>query len=261
MSAVVGAPDGWVVADHRERSRPRVGFCLLATLDRMAGERVLVVDDDAGIRSVLRGYLETAGYAVIEAGDGTSALRAFAEADPAVVLLDVGLPEIEGLEVLRRIRTMSDAYVLMVTARVEEVDRIIGLGIGADDYITKPFSPREVVARVQAFLRRGSQHSTVPGEDSALRVDPRTREVTVDGNPVELSALEFDLLAFLVSRPGQVFSRHQVLQHVWGGQWYGDERVVDVHIRSLRQHLGDDVARPRFIGTVRGVGYKALRDS
>ncbi len=227
----------------------------------MAGERVLVVDDDAGIRSVLRGYLETAGYVVVEAGDGTSALQAFADADPAVVLLDVGLPDVEGLEVLRKIRTVSDAYVLMVTARVEEVDRLVGLGMGADDYITKPFSPREVVARVRAFLRRGSQHSPVSVEDAALSVDPRTREVAVDGNPVELSALEFDLLAFLTSRPGQVFSRHQILQHVWGGQWYGDERVVDVHIRSLRQHLGDEVTHPRFIGTVRGVGYKALRES
>jgi len=227
----------------------------------MAGERVVVVDDDAGIRSVLRGYLEKAGYAVSEAGDGRSALEVFVDVDPAVVLLDVGLPDIEGLEVLRRIRATSDAYVLMVTARVEEVDRLVGLGMGADDYITKPFSPREVVARVQAFLRRGSHQPAAPAVHSALTVDPRTREVTVDGGPAELSALEFDLLAFLVSRPGQVFTRTQILQQVWGGEWYGDERVVDVHIRSLRLHLGDDVAHPRFIGTVRGVGYKALKEA
>jgi DNA-binding response OmpR family regulator len=225
----------------------------------MVGERVVVVDDDAGIRSVLRGYLEKAGYAVSEAADGRRALEVFVDVDPAVVLLDVGLPDIDGLEVLRRIRATSDTYVLMVTARVEEVDRLVGLGMGADDYITKPFSPREVVARVQAFLRRGPQQPAAPAAPSALSVDPRTREVTVDGQPVELSALEFDLLAFLVSRQGQVFSRTRILQQVWGGEWYGDERVVDVHIRSLRRQLGDDVAHPRFIGTVRGVGYKALR--
>jgi len=226
----------------------------------MTGERILVVDDDPGIRSVLRGYLEQAGYRVVEAATGEAALDALDDSAPDVVLLDVGLPDIDGLEVLRRIRERSQVLVLMVTARVEEVDRLVGLGMGADDYIAKPFSPREVVARVGAFLRRAR---SVPAEDSpavgALHVDPRTREVVVEGTIVDLSALEFDLLAFLASRPGQVFTRNQILQHVWGGDWYGDERVVDVHIRSLRSHLGDDAASPRFIGTVRGVGYKLMR--
>ena len=226
----------------------------------MTGEQILVVDDDAGIRSVLRGYLEQAGYRVTEAADGESALAAMDDAGSDVVLLDVGLPDIDGLEVLRRIRSRSDAFVLMVTARVEEVDRLVGLGMGADDYIAKPFSPREVVARVGAFLRRArSVPVAAEVEQAALSVDPRTREVTVDGRLVDLSALEFDLLAFLASRPGQVFTRTQILEHVWGGDWYGDERVVDVHIRSLRAHLGDDASSPRFIGTARGVGYKLIR--
>ncbi|WP_372736496.1 response regulator transcription factor [Nocardioides sp.] len=227
----------------------------------MAGERVLVVDDDPGIRSVLRGYLEQAGYGVTEATDGAGALASFAELDPQVVLLDVGLPDIDGLEVLRQIRATSRAYVLLVTARVEEVDRLVGLGMGADDYITKPFSPREVVARVAAFLRRAALEIPPTSTDGPLRVDHSTREVHVDGAPVELSALEFDLLAFLISRPGQVFTRAQILEHVWGGDWFGDQRVVDVHIRSLRQHLGDDATDPRFIATVRGVGYKVIKGS
>lgn len=227
----------------------------------MAGERILVVDDDAGIRSVLRGYLEQAGYAVTEAADGEGAMAAFTEANPAVVLLDIGLPDIDGLEVLRRIRSTSQAYVLLVTARVEEVDRLVGLGMGADDYIAKPFSPREVVARVAAFLRRASLQVPMSAGPTPLEVDSRTREVRVDGTAVELSALEFDLLAFLAASPGQVFNRQQILDHVWGGDWFGDERVVDVHIRSLRQRLGDEVADPRFIATVRGVGYKVMRGS
>jgi DNA-binding response OmpR family regulator len=226
----------------------------------MTGELVLVVDDDPGIRSVLRGYLEQAGYRVLEADTGEVALQALEDSAPEVILLDVGLPDIDGLEVLRQIRTRSHVLVLLVTARVEEVDRLVGLGMGADDYISKPFSPREVVARVGAFLRRvhSAPEESSPDVD-ALVVDPRTREVVLDGNQVELSALEFDLLAFLASRPGQVFTRTQILQRVWGGDWYGDERVVDVHIRSLRSHLGDDAASPRFIGTVRGVGYKLMR--
>jgi DNA-binding response OmpR family regulator len=228
----------------------------------MAGERVLVVDDDAGIRSVLRGYLENSGYHVDEAPDGTTALEAFGPGGvpPDVVLLDVGLPDLDGLEVLRRIRSSSDVFVLMVTARVEEVDRLVGLGMGADDYISKPFSPREVVARVGVVLRRAHDR-TRPESRTAdgLVVNPLSREVLVDGRAVDLSALEFDLLAMLVSRPGQVFTRRQILEEVWGGEWYGDERVVDVHVRSLRSHLGDDATSPRFIATVRGVGYKAVR--
>ena len=188
-----------------------------------------------------------------------------------------GIRLIDGLEVLRRLRSFSDAYVILVTARAEEVDKLVGLGVGADDYVTKPFSPREVMARIKAVLRRGrpasdaaAQAPDAPasagdGADAPLRfpglvVDPARREVRTDAGPVELSALEFDLLAALASAPGRVFSRAQLLERVWGYSFFGDERVVDVHIRNLRRALGDDATSPTVIGTVRGVGYKFLRE-
>ena len=231
----------------------------------MSPRRVLVVDDEAGIRQVLRGYLEREGFEVTEAPDGGSALRLAAAPGrqaPDVVLLDVGLPDLDGLEVLRRLRAVSDVYVILVTARVEEVDRLVGLGVGADDYDTKPFSPREVVARVKAVLRRARpptpdhEQLVFPG----LVLDVGRREVTRDGRAVDLSALEFDLLTMLMSAPGRVFTRRQLLERVWGQDWYGDERVVDVHIRGLRAKLGDDAAAPAYIGTVRSVGYRFLPD-
>jgi DNA-binding response OmpR family regulator len=232
----------------------------------MAAQRVLVVDDEAGIRKVLRAYLEREGFVVDEAADGPSALTHLEDGHdgaPDLVLLDIGLPGIDGLEVLRRVRSHYDVYVLLVTARAEEVDRLVGLGVGADDYITKPFSPREVVARVKAVLRRPRSEpagdATVLG-GAGLSVDEQRREVLRDGEEVELSALEFDLLALLARSPRRVFTRQQVLEQVWGPHYVGDERVVDVHIRSLRQRLGDDAGQPRFIGTVRGVGYRFLGD-
>jgi DNA-binding response OmpR family regulator len=222
---------------------------------------VLVVDDEPQIRRVLRGYLEADGFRVSEAATGAAALGRLRERLPDLVLLDVMLPDIDGVEVLRRLRTFSDVYVVLVTARTEETDKLIGLAVGADDYITKPFSPREVTARVKAVLRR------TRGSDSerrqvfaGLAMDLDRREVTVAGRPVNLSALEFDLLAAFTQAPGRVFSRRQLLERVWGYDFYGDERVVDVHIRSLRQHLGDDAGDPHVIGTVRGVGYKFLLD-
>jgi DNA-binding response OmpR family regulator len=157
------------------------------------------------------------------------------------------------------VRTFSDVYVIVVTARTEEVDKLVGLGVGADDYVTKPFSPREVAARVKAVLRRDRgvrQAGAAVLRFDGLTVDPGTREVQADGTPVVLSALEFDLLAALAEAPGRVFSRRQLLERVWGYDFFGDERVVDVHIRSLRARLGDDAANPRLIATVRGVGYK-----
>ena len=219
---------------------------------------VLVVDDEPHIRAVLRGYLEADGYRVLEASTGEDALDLVRRETPDLVLLDVMLPGIDGLEVLRRLRTTSQIAVVLVTARAEEVDTLIGLAVGADDYVTKPFSPREVVARVSAVLRRGTGG---PSPDAALRfdgllVDPERREVAVDGTPVVLSSLEFDLLATLAGAPGRVWSRTQVLRQVWGGDFFGDERVVDVHIRSIRSRLGDDATDPRFLATVRGVGYK-----
>lgn len=223
--------------------------------------RVLVVDDEPHIRAVLRGYLEADGLAVIEAGDGESALLRAGDGHPDLVLLDVMLPGIDGLEVLRRLRAVSDVYVILVTARTEEVDTLVGLGVGADDYITKPFSPREVTARVKAVLRR-DRGRPAAGETvlrfDGLTVDRDGREVARGGTPVPLSSLEFDLLAALADAPGRVFSRRQLLERVWGDDVYSDQRVVDVHIRSLRARLGDDATDPHLIATVRGVGYKFI---
>lgn len=231
--------------------------------------RVLVVDDEKEIRAVLRGYLEADGNIVTEAGTGADALDRALATDgtaPDVVLLDIQLPDLDGLEVLRTLRRTSDVFVILVTARAEEADALIGLSTGADDYIRKPFSPREVTARVRTLMRRMRQ----PGDPAdaepddgvlrldGLRLDPARREVMVDGRPVTLSALEFDLLHALAASPGRVFSRAQLLEEVWGYDFYGDERVVDVHIRSLRKELGDDAAAPHIIATVRGVGYKLV---
>ncbi|WP_296602885.1 response regulator transcription factor [Nocardioides sp.] len=226
--------------------------------------KVLVVDDEPHIRAVLRGYLEASGFDVDEVADGQSALDAVrqgASGPVDLVLLDVMMPGVDGLEVLRRLRTFSDVCVILVTARSEEVDKLVGLGVGADDYVTKPFSPREVVARVQTVLRRGRDRGAQVADDArlhfdALTIDPAGREVMTHGRVVALSTLEFDLLVALARAPGRVFSRHQLLEQVWGYDFYGDERVVDVHIRSLRARLGDDATDPHLIATVRGVGYK-----
>jgi DNA-binding response OmpR family regulator len=232
--------------------------------------RVLVVDDEAQIRVVLRAYLEREGYLVDEAPTGAAAVSMVGATHPDLVLLDIGLPDLDGLEVLRQIRATSEVYVVMVTARADEVDLLVGLTVGADDYITKPFSPREVVARVKAVLRRGRPAAattpvgpTPPAtawQFAGLSIDPDRREVRTAAGLVDLSALEFDLLAALASAPGRVFSRAQLLERVWGYAFFGDERVVDVHIRNLRRALDDDAAAPAIIGTVRGVGYKFLKE-
>ena len=244
------------------------------------GRRVLVVDDEPRIRTVLRAYLEAEEFSVTEAETAAEAVRqATSEvADLDLVLLDLGLPDADGLDVLRRIRQTSDVPVILVTARAEEVDKLVGLGVGADDYVTKPFSPREVVARVRTVLRRTGRDVTASGANGSapadlgtrhtdasrvleldgLTIDEHRHEIHRDGQQVSLSALEFDLLVALASSPGRVFSRAQLLEKVWGYDFYGDERVVDVHIRSLRKALGDDAGSPSVIGTVRGVGYKFL---
>ncbi|CAN5358483.1 response regulator transcription factor [soil metagenome] len=222
--------------------------------------KVLIVDDEPNIRAVLRGYLEADGFDVAEASNGADALASLRHDPPALVLLDVMMPGIDGLEVLRQLRVFSEAYVILVTARAEEVDKLIGLGVGADDYVTKPFSPREVTARVKAMLRRDNRDERANAEPAlrfeGLTLDRARHEVEADGAPVILSSLEFDLLAALADSPGRVFSRTQLLEQVWGYDFYGDDRVVDVHIRNLRARLGDDAANPRLIATVRGVGYK-----
>ena len=222
--------------------------------------RVLVVDDEPHIRDVLRGYLTADGFAVDEAADGEAALERLRKVGADLVLLDIMMPGIDGLEVLRLIREFSDVYVILVTARAEEVDKLVGLGVGADDYVTKPFSAREVAARVKAVLRRDRTGSSRPHElqFDGLIIDEDGREVRRDGTPVTLSTLEFDLLKALASQPGRVFSRRQLLEDVWGYDFYGDERVVDVHVRNLRHRLGDDAADPELIATVRGAGYKFI---
>lgn len=228
--------------------------------------RVLVVDDEPQIRAVLRAYLEADGVDVTEAGTGADALHLAQRmgTDLDLMLLDVGLPDLGGLEVLAKIRSTSAIYVILVTARAEEVDKLVGLSVGADDYITKPFSPREVVARVRTVLRRqraadsGAAQADPVLRFSGLTIDPDRREVTTTAGPVSLSALDFDLLLALAGSPGRVFSRAQLLEKVWGYDFYGDERIVDVHVRTIRSALGDDAAAPAVIGTARGVGYKFL---
>src|SRR6185437_4836608 len=221
--------------------------------------QVLVVDGEPHIRTGLRGDLEADGFAVAEAADAEAAIRLVRQRPPDLMLLDVKLPGIDGLEALRRVRTFSDVYVILVTARSEEVDKLVGLAVGADDYVTKPFSPRVVAARVKAVLRRDRGPRSAAAallRFDGLTIDKDAREVRVDGAEVSLSALEFDVLAALADSPGRVFSRRQLLEQVWGYDFFGDERVVDVHIRGLRARLGDLAASPRLIATVRGVGYK-----
>lgn len=220
----------------------------------------MVVDDEPPIRQIVRRYLEASGYKVVEAADGDEALELFRSRPTDAVILDVMMPGLDGVEVLRRIRSFSDTYVIMLTARAEEVDRLVGLAVGADDYITKPFSPRELVARVKAVLRRPRSTDDAPPDDvirlRGLEMDLARHEVRVDGARRDLTALEFDLLSVMAGSPGRVFSRRQLLERIWGYDFFGDERVVDVHIRNLRRKLGDSRDSPRFIVTVRGVGYK-----
>ena len=224
--------------------------------------RVLVVDDEPAIRAVVRGFLERDGLDVSEAGDGPSAVDAAVGLEPDVIVLDVMLPGFDGLEVLRQVRAFSDPMVVLLTARTEEVDRIVGLRVGADDYVTKPFSAAELAARVGALLRRRraapAPASSAPG---GLVVDTARRLVSVDDERVELTMLEFDILAAIARDPGVVLTRQQLLDAAWGEDWIGDEHVLDVHVANLRRKLGDEPSRPRFVETVRGVGYRLRTDA
>ncbi|TAL23184.1 MAG: response regulator transcription factor [Frankiales bacterium] len=235
-------------------------------MDRDTARRVLVVDDEEPLAALVAGYLERAGFEVTLAHDGQVAVDLARQVDPDVVVLDLGLPTLDGLEVCRVLRTFSDCYVVMLTARADEVDKLVGLRVGADDYVTKPFSPRELVARVDVMLRRPRRPAAAPMPSAADEAPPRSigdleidvagREVRVGGAPVELTRTEFDVLQALSARPRLAFSRRQLIEAVWGDNWVGDEHLVDVHIGHVRRKLGDDADRPRFIRTVRGVGYR-----
>jgi DNA-binding response OmpR family regulator len=219
--------------------------------------RILVVDDEAPILDLVRGYLERDGFEVATAADGPAGLAAVRATRPDVVILDVMLPGLDGVEVCRQLRTFSSAYVLMLTARGEEIDRIMGLTVGADDYLVKPFSPRELVARVKALLRRPRTDAAPPAAGPpGLEIDEARRTVRVDGQAVDLTTLEFDLLAVLARDPGIVIRRQALLDRVWGADFVADDHLVDVHVANLRRKLGDDPTRPRFVETVRGVGYR-----
>ncbi|HML20238.1 MAG TPA: response regulator transcription factor [Aggregatilinea sp.] len=220
---------------------------------------ILIVDDEENIRNLLEAYLTREGYTVYLAPDGVQGLAAFRRYHPDLVVLDIMLPGMDGLDVLQQIRRESEAYVLLLTSRSEEADRVVGLTVGADDYVTKPFSPRELVARVKVILRRGRSAAT-NGERmlqfAHIRIDQQRHEVWRDGELIELTALEFKLLKTLADYAGMVFSREQLLEQVWGYDFYGEDRVVDVHIGHIRQKLESDPANPQFVVTVRGVGYK-----
>jgi DNA-binding response OmpR family regulator len=222
--------------------------------------RVLVVDDDATVAEVVTRYLEREGYAVEAVGDGRTGLDRVLEAPPDLVVLDLMLPGLDGLEVCRQLRALAPVPVIMLTAKGEESDRIIGLELGADDYVSKPFSPKELTARVKAVLRRARGPLTAPGTPAMLasgdiEVDVRAHEARVRGELVALTAREFELLVFLMRNPREAFRREQLLEHVWG-YTYGDTSTVTVHVRRLREKVEADPAAPRHITTVWGVGYR-----
>jgi two-component system, OmpR family, alkaline phosphatase synthesis response regulator PhoP len=219
--------------------------------------KILVIDDEPSIVNLITAYFKPEGYEVHTAADGPSGLKAARAFKPDLIILDVMLPGLDGIELLSRLRRESNVYVILLTARTEETDKIVGLSVGADDYVTKPFSPRELTARVKAALRRlqagtGSRSETSLYAFRHLRMDAGARTVHVDENPVELTAIEFDLLRALVENRGRVLTRDQLLEKVWGGEYFGEQRVVDVHLGHVRQKLG----REDLIVTVRGVGYR-----
>ncbi len=225
--------------------------------------RALVVDDERPLVGIVGGYLEREGFEVHPAYDGEQAVELARSLEPDVIVLDLMLPGIDGVEACRRIRSFSDAYVIMLTAKAEEADKIVGLSTGADDYLTKPFSPGELVARSRAMLRRPRSGARAePGDVrrfGPLELDVPAHEARLAGEVVELTPLEYALLEALSAEPRVAFSRRRLLERVWGPSWFGDEHVVDVHIANLRRKLGDDSAEPRFVQTVRGVGYRMGR--
>jgi two-component system alkaline phosphatase synthesis response regulator PhoP len=225
----------------------------------MPGERILVVDNEANIVSLVRPYLEQDGYTVEEASDGVKAMESIQARPPALVILDIMLPEMDGFEVCRRTRAVSDVPIIMLTARDDDIDKIVGLELGADDYLIKPFNPRELVARVKAILRRVEGRPMAAGEPihiGDVTIDPARREVIIAGQAVSLRAKEFDVLQTLAENRGLVLKRDQLLNLVWGYDFYGQTRTVDVHVAHLRKHLA--ASQNLRIETVTGVGYKLV---
>jgi DNA-binding response OmpR family regulator len=226
-----------------------------------AAPTILVVEDESSIASFVSLYLKNAGYGVKTAATGGEALTQAAAQEPALIVLDLMLPDIDGIEVCKRIRQRSDVPILMLTARDDDVDKIVGLEVGADDYLTKPFNPRELVARIKSILRRSTGAQRKPQEAAMehgnLRIDAGRREVTVSGAQIQLAPKEFDLLWELLDHRGLVLTRDQLLERVWGYTFAGDTRTVDVHVRQLRRKLGDDCP----VATVWGVGYKVADDA
>jgi two-component system alkaline phosphatase synthesis response regulator PhoP len=226
----------------------------------MSVTKILVVDDEPTIVNTVSAYLEREGFAVHTALDGSAALDVARTFEPDLIVLDIMLPGMDGLELLNTLRRDSDVYVLLLTAKTEETDKIVGLTMGADDYMTKPFSPRELVARVRAILRR-ERHVHAPQQETVLnfgrlRIDGDGRRVWKDGQEIECTLIEFDLLYALAQHPGLVLSREQLIEQVWNYDYYGDERVVDAHIGRLRKKIEDDPAHPTLLVTVRGAGYR-----
>lgn len=218
-----------------------------------------MIEDEQNVRRLVRIALQRDGFSVLEAEDGKTGLQLFAAENPDLVILDLMLPGVDGWEVCREIRARSSTPLIMLTARGDEVDRVLGLEMGADDYVVKPFSPRELVARVKAVLRRqGAQdnHADEPIVHPGLVINPAERTVLLDGQPIRLTPKEFDLLALLAAHPGKVFPRERLLQRIWGHDYWGDERTIDVHITRLREKLGRNSGAREYISTVWGIGYK-----
>ena len=249
---VAGERLGMVKPGHRD---PDGGLGQEAAMGKAS---VLVVDDEHKIRDVVRTYLEHDGYAVFVAASGEEALKSAQRLQPDLVVLDLMLPDLAGEEVARSLRAISDVPIIMLTAKASEDDRVSGLRLGADDYLAKPFSPRELVARVDAVLRRakGTEPEVSSFDDGGLRIDTARREVCVEGRPVTLTRSEFDLLTTLAARPGRVWSRYELMSRVQGYDYEGYERTINAHVKNLRRKLGDDPHKPRFVATVVGVGYK-----
>lgn len=219
--------------------------------------KILIIDDEPSILNLVSAYLKPEGYEVFTAAEGNAGLKAARAFKPDLIILDLMLPGMDGIELLSSLRRESDVYVIMLTARTDETDKVIGLSVGADDYVTKPFSPRELVARIKAALRRLQATPGASGDKTVLsfkhvRIDVGAHTVTVDESPVDLTSIEFDLLRVLAENHGRVLSREQLLEQIWGSEYFGEMRVVDVHLGHIRQKLGNDA----LIATVRGVGYR-----